>query len=173
MREEKERKQWFVIKSKPHQELTAKRNYGLQGIETYLPLIETTRSHARKKEIVAKPLFPGYLFVHLDSHEQKWETISSTKGAVGPVRFGNTIPVVSDWIIESLHCLENEQHVLQPKKILEKKLVPGSRVSVTLSGKNEIEGIFQCFHGKDRAVILLDLLNRQIKTVTNCSNIVL
>lgn len=165
-------KQWFAIKTKPNQELVAQANYEQQGFQVYLPLILKIRKHARKKELVARPLFPGYLFIHLSPDEQRWETISSTRGAVGPVRFGDAMPTpVPDWVIDSLRSLEDEKHLLQPKKILEKKLVPGSKVSVTLSGHKEIEGIFHCFQGKDRAVILLDLLNRQVKTVTSCSNI--
>jgi len=166
-------KQWFVIKAKPHKELLAKTNFEQQGFQVYLPLIEKIRRHARKTETIVKPFFPGYLFIHLSVAEQRWETISSTRGAVGPVRFGDSIPAVPDKVIDSFRSLEDEKNLLQPKKILEQKLVPGSKVSIILSGQNEIEGVFHCYHGKDRAVILLDFLDRQIKTVASCANIVI
>lgn len=168
---EEQEKHWFAIRTKPHQEQIAQTNLDQQGLIAYLPLVQKIIKHARKKERVARPLFPGYLFVHLSESEQQWETISSTRGTVGPVRFGDSIPIVPDWVIDSFQSLENEQHLLDPKKILEKRLVPGSKVSLELNGHKEIQGIFHCFKGKDRAVILLDLLNRQVKTITHCSNI--
>jgi len=126
-------KQWFVIKTKPHKELFAKSNFERQNIDVYLPVVPKIIKHARKKQHVLKPFFPGYLFVHLSPDEQRWETISSTRGATDPVSFGASIPPVADWVIESLRTLEDERNILQPGKILEKKLVAGSKVSVILS----------------------------------------
>jgi len=166
-------RQWFAIKARPHKELLARANFEQQGFHVYLPLIEKIRRHARKTETIAKPFFPGYLFIHLSEAEQRWETISSTRGAVGPVRFGDSIPAVPDQIIESFRSLEDKNHLLQPKKILEQKLFPGSKVSIIFSGYKAIEGVFHCYHGKDRAIILLDFLDRQVKTVASCSNIVI
>jgi len=170
MSSEKER-QWFTIKTRPQQEFLARANYQQQKMEVYLPLVQKLVKHARKKKLVERPFFPGYLFIHLAPDERYWETISSTRGAVGPVHFGDDIPVVPDGVIEALWALEDEHHFLQPKKILEKKLVPGSKVSVTLANHQEVEGIFHCYEGKDRAVVLLDLLNRQVRTVTSCTNL--
>ncbi len=46
-------------------------------------------------------------------------------------------------------------------------LRPGLRVKVICADMTEIEGIFQGLKGKDRALVLLDLLKRQIPTVVD------
>ena len=143
----------------------------LMGSKSDLPVIEKTIKHARKRQKVSRPFFPGYLFIHLSPSDQSWAKVSSTKGVSSLVRFGNTVPQVPSWVIDSLKSLEDDRQVLQPRKILDKKLIPGAKVSVVLPEQKAVEGIFQCFQGKDRAVVLLDILSRQVKTVTPCSTI--
>ena len=44
--------------------------------------------------------FPGYLFLNLTHEEKNWVKISSTSGSIGPVRFGDIYPTISDKFIE-------------------------------------------------------------------------
>jgi transcription antitermination factor NusG len=44
--------------------------------------------HARQSREKLKPFFPGYLFVQLEGKTANWVAISSTKGTLGPVRYG-------------------------------------------------------------------------------------
>ena len=50
------------MRAKPHQEQVAVANYRNQGLAVYLPLMRTVRTHARRREEVLRPVFPGYLF---------------------------------------------------------------------------------------------------------------
>ena len=50
-------KNWYLIQTKPREECVAEKNISSQGIEVYLP-----KFALNKKD---KPLFPGYIFVHL------------------------------------------------------------------------------------------------------------
>ena len=55
--------EWYVVYTKVNKEFASDRNLQRQGIITYLPKYKKVVSHARKKIIVTKPLFPRYLFV--------------------------------------------------------------------------------------------------------------
>ncbi len=157
-------RRWFAVRSKPRQEHVARLNYEQQGYHVYLPVVQTVRRHARKVEQVMRPLFPGYLFLHLAPEERAWTAIGSTKGAIGPVRFGDCFPQVPDWIISGIKNRECDQGFIPLRALSEKILKSGNRVVVAI-GNQEMEGIFLNFRDKERVVILLDMLKRQMQVV--------
>jgi hypothetical protein len=57
---------WYVVQTQPQSESRAELNLRRQGFTTYLPRYMRTRRHSRKVEMVARPLFPRYLFVGFD-----------------------------------------------------------------------------------------------------------
>ena len=101
--------EWYAVQTKPHKEFVALKNYQNQGFSGYLPMVLKTVRHARKKQEVIRPFFPGYLFLHLSSEEQDWPAISSTIGSLCPVKFGDRYPVVPDEIVEGLKARENDE----------------------------------------------------------------
>ena len=56
---------WVLAYTKQRSEEMAHWDLSRQGFESYLPRYLKTRSHARKKEEVAYPLFPRYLFIKI------------------------------------------------------------------------------------------------------------
>ena len=59
-------KRWYAVRSPPRMELWARTNLWDRGFEVYLPRYRKQRRHARRREWVPRPLFPGYLFVSAD-----------------------------------------------------------------------------------------------------------
>ena len=76
---------WFVVQTQVNAEAKAARNLLQQGFEIYLPRYLKRRSHARKVDKVAAPLFPRYLFVQVDMATQRWRSIQSTFGVASLV----------------------------------------------------------------------------------------
>ena len=72
-------RQWYVIRTKPCREFVAQTHFEQQGYTTYLPHTITTRKHARKISKVPRPLFPGYIFLHLSPEEQHGRTVPLTR----------------------------------------------------------------------------------------------
>ena len=66
---------WFVVMTKPKQEIKAKLNLENQNFHVLLPMLKLD-SDAKKTE----PLFPSYLFVNFDPEDYKWLKISNTRG---------------------------------------------------------------------------------------------
>lgn len=155
-------REWFAVRTKFRQEPVAKMHYERQGLAVYLPLVQTVRRHARKAEQVARPLFLGYLFLHLAPPERDWRAISSTIGSIGPVCFGDSYPPVPDWVIEGIRKRENEQGIIPLRELGRAALQPGNKVMVSLAGQ-DAEGIFLSFRDEERVVLLLELLHRQVR----------
>jgi len=82
-------KTWYVVYTHANAEAKARSHLLRQGFATMLPTYRCWRSHARKREVVERPLFPRYLFVALDVLEQRWRPILSTVGVCELVRHGN------------------------------------------------------------------------------------
>ena len=140
-------------------------HYRRQGFIFYLPVVQGMRRHARKTDMVLRPLFPGYIFLHLSPEERDWTAIGSTIGAIGPVRFNDYFPSVPDWVITGIKARENDKGCIPLRSFGDKMLKAGSRVTVAM-GDKEIEGIFMNFRDEDRVVVLLDILQRQLPVVT-------
>ncbi|OGQ87765.1 MAG: hypothetical protein A2512_10635 [Deltaproteobacteria bacterium RIFOXYD12_FULL_56_24] len=157
-------REWFAIRTKPQQEQTARLHYQRQGYVVYLPMMRVIVRHARKVEEKLKPFFPGYLFLHLAPLEQNWVAISSTRGALGPIFFGDQYPPVPDWIIADLQAKEDASGAVPLAELQKKGLAPGIAVAVQLDDDTSAQGLFYSFSGQDNVVVLLNFLNRQVKT---------
>ncbi len=157
-------KKWFAIKTKPRKEFYAKSNFENQGFHVFLPSTIRITRHARKVKEAPFPLFPGYLFLHLAPEKKNWITISGTYGAIGPVRFGEYYPPVPDWFIQGLMERADESGIIQVDIKEKYGFGPGDRVRLTGPNQTIIEGIFKAIDGKDRAIILIEMLKRQVAT---------
>ena len=154
-------KSWFLLYAKPHQEETAKIQLSRQGYGVYLPMIQHTRKRgARRRMTYVEPLFPRYLFIHLDTCTDDWGPIRSTVGVSTLVRFGKEPALVPDDLIGLLRSRESESG-LHVRTGLE--FYAGQVVCVTHGALQGYAGIFVAGSGRERAVVLLDILGRKVR----------
>jgi len=152
---------WYAIRSKPRMEELARINYERQGLKVYLPMIRAVVRHARSKKEVLRPFFPGYLFLWLAPEERNWVTIASTRGAIGAVCFGDQYIPMPDWIIDDLRAREDGGAI--SSATLQNGLTSGMVVQVRFDEENATQGVVYSMRGEDNVVVLLNLLNRQVK----------
>ena len=153
---------WYVIHTKVRQEVRALENLSTQGYECYLPQIRRQKLRRGAIGLALEPLFPRYLFIHLDASltGKSWGPIRSTLGVSNLVSFGGIPAKAPDVFIDSLREKIDEINVT-PKKIYQ----PGERLLITSGPFAGIEGIFQMDDGASRAMLLIEILNKatQIK----------
>lgn len=150
--------EWFLAFSKPRQEERARLNIERQGHPTYLPkILETRRRRGAPVDRIG-PLFPRYIFFQADDIVESWAPLRSTYGVTTLVRFGSTIAKVPEDLIAWLKGCENEKglHVMVPHE-----LQSGDAVNVTEGPMEGLEGIFVARSGRERALILLNVLGRR------------
>jgi len=157
---------WYVIRTKPLKESLAQQNLFQQGYETYLPLILETRKRRQKVISAAAPLFPGYLFISIDTASQNTGPIRSTLGVIGMLRFGDRMPAVPEPVIANLKQNTNPATgLIRPPQVC---FEAGDQVRVATGPCAGLEGIYQEPAGADRARILLEFLGCQrIATLSN------
>jgi transcriptional antiterminator RfaH len=154
-------KRWYLVYCKPRQERIAVENLERQGYETYLPRVRETRRRAGQRIQVIAPLFPRYLFIHLDQEFDNWGPIRSTLGVVSLVRFGQLPARVPDELLALLHGREDAEGL---QTIELQALKTGARVRVASGSLAGYEGIFLAKTARERVVVLLDILGKATRT---------
>jgi transcriptional antiterminator RfaH len=149
---------WHVVYTKPRQEDIALINLERQGYQCYLPKMRIERIRRKKAVVLSEPMFPRYLFIRLDSSEQgkSWSPIRSTLGVARLVRFGTTAATVEEGLVDFLQ----EREAALPTDTMFKT---GDVVLVVDGPFAGIEAIYQTEDAERRAIILLEILSKQVK----------
>lgn len=152
---------WYVVQTHVNAEIKAARNLARQGFEIYVPRYLKCRSHARKVEKVAAPLFPRYLFVRIDMATQRWRSIQSTFGVSHLVANGPyPIPVQHD-VLRLLRGREDEDGFIKLDR--RPKFSLGEKVRVLAGVFADNFGLFDGSGDRDRVAILLEILGRKVR----------
>lgn len=155
---------WYLLQCKPRQNFRAEENLCNQGFTCFQPVVEVERLQSGKRRITTEPLFPGYLFIRLDSINDNWSPIRSTRGVSRLVGFTGLPLRVPDDVVEALRQRLDEQPRIVP-------LQPGDTVIIKDGAFATIEAIFKAFDGEERVVILLNLMNREQQLVVPVGSI--
>lgn len=161
-------RRWYVVHSQPHAERRARQNLERQGYEAWLPLCRRRRRHARRIELVLRPLFPRYLFVALDPETTPWRPMLSTFGVAGVIQGPEGPLPVPEPVIAGLIARADEAGVLalDPPAYL-----PGARVRITSGPLADLEGIFQARTDAERVAVLLRLMGREVRVMVPAADI--
>ncbi len=151
---------WYVVHTKPRQELVALENLERQGYCCYLPQFKLKKPKARKLIVIDEPMFPRYLFIGADALFEKKGTsfIRSTKGVHELVRFGTESAEIKFELLKSIFDREQAQHS-SPSEPFQM----GDCVRVVDGPLAGLETIYQAQTGEERSMILLKLLNRPVQ----------
>lgn len=153
-------KRWYVVNTLPNQERRAEENLRRQGFEPWVPQLRKLRRHARRTDSVIVPLFPGYLFVSFDVESDRWRSVNGTFGVVRLLCNGETPMPVPEALIEALSARRDESGLIV---LPARSFAEGETVRVLAGPFADLEGIFQATSGRDRVVLLFNLLGRQVR----------
>lgn len=141
----------------------AEANLQRQGFETYLPwYTRVVRQRGACRQVV-EPLFPRYLFLRIDTIRQTVAPIRSTLGVSNLVTFGQRLPPVPDFVIDTLrHSVDGHSG---PQVRNEQEYIAGQSVIVVAGPFEGLQGVFYTSSGEKRVAILLDVLGRSTRVV--------
>jgi transcription antitermination factor NusG len=94
-----------VFYTRPRNEKKVAERLSARGIDVCLPLRTVLRQWSDRKKKVQEPLFPGYLFAHVDERERM--TVLQDDGVVTTVSFGGTLAEARQDEIDTLRALES------------------------------------------------------------------
>jgi transcriptional antiterminator RfaH len=161
-------KRWYVAHTQVHAEERARLNLEQQGFRTYLPRYRRERRHARRRDIVRAPLFPGYIFVQLDPESAPWRSINGTFGVNYLICYGERPAAVPEGVVEEIAARENEEGLieLQPKRFRK-----GEALRIVSGALADCLGFFEKMADRERVVLLLELLGRKVRVETPLNSV--
>ena len=151
---------WYAVHVRSNQERNTARFLGDRSVEVFLPSYNVRSKRSDRLVTLTKPLFPGYLFVHLDNENQARIHVLKAPGTVRIVGFGGCLVTVPDATIESLKILvDNGSDQVRPHPLIR----VGSRVQVLAGPFSGATGILCETKGrKPQLVVELDFLGRAV-----------
>jgi transcriptional antiterminator RfaH len=150
---------WIAVNTNPHRERLVLDNLQRQGLNAYCPMIRKPRSHARRVEIVLRPLFPGYLFVQANAAPERWRPILTAHGVRSVVRTGDDPSFIDDAFITGLKMREVDGAVVRPASPYR----VGEDVRVSGGPFDGFIATILDLDDKDRLLVLLQVMHRGIK----------
>lgn len=145
---------WYVIQCKGGESFRAAEHLTNQGYEVFHPVLDAQRKRQGKLIKVTEPLFPYYLFIRLDQIISNWRPIRSTRGVLRLLTFGDRPVAVPDRLVEALREQPNRQEGIHTY------FCAGEKVTITDGPFKDLEAIFTRCKGEERAIVLLNVLNR-------------
>ena len=162
---------WYVVHTQAHAESKAAVHLVRQHYQVYLPLIRRWRFHARRRELVLRPLFPRYLFVGFDMECTRWRAILSTIGVVSIVRHGEKPTRVPPGIVERIRDAERAGQFDAAAMVA--RLNVGDPVRIARGPLADLTGQLQSLVAGDRVRVLLRILGRQVPTTVGLAEVAL
>lgn len=164
---------WFAIHTRAGREQEAMMHLQQQGFTVYLPTVLQRIRHARRVRWQPRAFLPGYLFLHLAPDERRWTSIRSTHGVIAPVRFGAHYPAVDAAVIAAFRAREDaDGHIELPGGGPAAPFREGQRVRLLDGAMADLEGVFVCMRGEERALVFMRLLQRQVQVAVDTSQLV-
>jgi transcriptional antiterminator RfaH len=156
-----DRKQWYVLRTKPRAEVAATCHLERKQIGVFFPRFAAPEARglriSRHRER-SEPLFPGYLFVHLDLASEYYSA-AWTPGIRDFLKLGAAEPQpVGDDVVACLRSRADEKDVVRPRL----RFRIGDRVEVTSGPFSGLLAVIDrpCT-ASGRIHVLLDLLRRR------------
>ena len=149
---------WYAVYTRSRHEKAVDRYLRGESIESFLPLHDVLSQWKDRRKWVKKPLFPGYLFVHM-LRESFWR-VRSAPGVVHVVANGDGPVAVPDEQVEAVRRM-----VEKPVSVVAwPYLREGRRVRVRTGPLIGIEGFIVERKKTYRLVVSVDLLGRSVAT---------
>lgn len=149
---------WFLARTQPRRENTAKEHITRQGAEVYIP---------RLRELgTLRPLFPGYLFVYYCQLSYSW--IESTMGVSKLVRMGPDPVIVSQKLIDEVQRIEYKLS-LAPE---DRSIKPGDKCYALYGPFAAIDAICEGMLPGQRISLLMSIFGRATRVECDLRDVV-
>jgi transcription antitermination factor NusG len=145
---------WYAVYTIPQHEKSALKQLELREIESFLPVYETVRVWKNRQRVkLVLPLFPSYLFVHINSSERA--KVLHSPGVlqiVGNSREGATLPDAEVEFLRSGFC---KQRIVPYREF-----VIGEKVCIKSGVMQGLQGTLVRKNNDMRFVLTIEMINQ-------------
>jgi transcription antitermination factor NusG len=143
---------WVVAHTKPRREKKLVEHCERQGFAATLPCYRSAHKYRGKTVIFQKPLFPGYVFLQLQSHQ------------ISPARQNDHVANLLEVFDQANFARQLHEILAALESGLEVRLAPniesGTRVRIRSGPLQGIEGLVESRQGQTTVLLRLDFINQ-------------
>jgi transcription antitermination factor NusG len=151
-----EPRDWYAVRVRARYEASVAGALTEKGYGVLLPQYKCRRRWSDRMKEVTLPLFPGYLFCHLDVRHRL--PLLVTPGVLHMVSAGQTLLPIAPEEIAAIQTLVASSLPLQPWPYLH----VGGRVRIELGPLRGVEGILIGVNQQQHLVVSVTLLQRSV-----------
>jgi transcription antitermination factor NusG len=147
---------WFAAYTHSHHEKRVASHFAERQIEAFLPLYAARHRWKNRCEMnLELPLFPSYVFVHIDPRERV--RVLEVPGVQSLVGFGRTLAPLPQFEIEALRAGLGQRKI-EPHPYL----VIGERIRIKAGPMAGLEGVLVRKKNNFRVVLALDIIMQSV-----------
>ena len=157
---------WYAVFTVPQNEKSALKHLDVHGIESFLPTYESVRDWKNRQRVkITLPLFPTYLFVHINSSERS--KVLQSPGVLRILGSGRDHASIPDSEVEFLRsgCCG---HRMEPYR----ELVIGEKARIISGPFEGVQGILVKKNNSLRFVLTIELINQHAAIEVSAENLV-
>lgn len=149
---------WYVAQTQPHAENKAVFHLERQNFRVFCPRVRRTVRHARKVTRTLAPLFPGYVFLNLDTARERWRSVNGTYGIARLIMQHDAPQPVPRGVVEQVKERIGDDGAINWAPMLE----IGQQVRLCDGPFADFVGSLEHLDSAGRVRVLLDLMGRAV-----------
>ena len=151
-------RKWYVVITKPRQEATAQFHLSNKGFDVFYPKLFIPIRNTSGRQVV--PLFPNYIFVHIDVASTDYFQVVWCRGVKKLVSFGERPSAVEDSVVDFLREQADARGLIVATSILK----IGDEVQIAKGPFEGLVGVIQePPDAKSRVKVLMAILGRTVQ----------
>jgi len=152
---------WFLVQTKPKQEVRATENLERQGFKAFCPEVLVEKLYRGKRKVSREVLFPNYLFVNFDQSVVPTMSVNYTRGVNRIISFGDMPAEIPEQLISQLQQRVNQNS----ENTIKQMPVAGDQLQILDGPFRGLNAVFSQIDGDSRAVVLITILSQKVKAV--------
>ena len=158
---------WFLITLKPNCFRLAELNLSRQGFEIFSPKRHETSRNSKHFISRLVPLFPGYLFVKIDSVSPSIKSLRSTRGVSNVVNFSRNYTPLPLTIVEKLRAKCDCNGIFSKSSKIQK----GQKIKIERGPFATFFAKIESVEPNQRVRLLVEFLGNNIKVDTSVKDL--
>jgi transcription antitermination factor NusG len=160
-------RKWRILYIRPRYEKKVHQQLLDMEIESFLPLRTELRQWSDRRKKVIVPLFPGYLFIHVD--ERHRIAALEVNGVLKTVHFSGVLVEVHPDIIESIRIAVEGPRNLE---VLPDRLPEGTPVKVVYGPLAGFKGELSQYRGSNKVALYIEGIRNSLVVEVDLTEIV-
>jgi transcription termination/antitermination protein NusG len=151
---------WFAVWTRNQYEPKVAERLRRKAVEVFLPCVAVASGRRDRRRVLSRPLFPGYLFVHLVPSRETYVQVASTEGVVRLLgEYWDRRYAIADAQVEAVRRIVASGDGARPVPWIR----VGDRVRIVAGPLAGLEGFVQARRdGRATFVVSVDLLQRSV-----------